>query len=83
MSQSFQIAPFDDFYQFANSSTDVTQYDRSLAQWNAYKGAEFQQAVSSVVYIDDDNYQLTSQGYGVYGEWPCDFCAAQSLMRRL
>ncbi|KAK1925290.1 beta-glucan synthesis-associated protein-domain-containing protein [Papiliotrema laurentii] len=67
VSQSFQIAPFDDYYQFANTSADVEQYDLSLAHWNTYKGGTFQQAVSTLMYIDNDNYQGTSGGFGVYG----------------
>lgn len=69
VSQSFQIAPFDDSYQISNTSVDFQQYDTSLAHWNSYKGGQYQQAVSTLMYIDNDNYQLTQGGFGVYGQF--------------
>ena len=64
-----QVAPFDDFYQFDNASSAVTQYDTSLTKWNSYLGGSYQQAVSSLTYIDDAVYQGTSGGFGVYGKF--------------
>lgn len=82
VSQSFQIAPFDDYYQFANTSADVEQYDLSLAHWNTYKGGTFQQAVSTLMYIDNDNYQGTSGGFGVYGVSCISLEYVQSLTKQ-
>ena len=67
-----QVAPFDDFYQFDNASNAVTQYDTSLTKWNSYLGGPYQQAVSSLTYIDDANYNGTSGGFGVYGKLRID-----------
>ena len=57
VSQSNQLAPFDDFYQFDNSSQYVTIYDESLTEWNTYKGGEFQQTVSGLTLLPDRIYR--------------------------
>jgi len=38
-----------------------------LTKWNSYKGGPFQEAASSLTYVDRDDYQLTSGGFGVFG----------------
>jgi len=68
VSQSLQVAPFDDFYQFNNASTAVTQFNTDLTKWNSYQGGLYQQAVSSLTYIDNDVYVGTQGNFGVYGE---------------
>ncbi|KAK4685409.1 beta-glucan synthesis-associated protein KRE6, partial [Tremellales sp. Uapishka_1] len=67
VSQSFQVAPFDSSYQFDNASTDVTQYDTSITKWNSYLGGFYQQAVSSLTYIDSAGYTGTSGALQTYG----------------
>lgn len=67
VSQSNQVAPYDDYYQFNNASTSVTQFDTTLTKYNSYLGGYYQQAVSSLTYIDNNNYRLTGQGFGQYG----------------
>jgi hypothetical protein len=62
-----QVAPFDDFYQFNNATPAVTQYDTSLSKWNSYQGGRYQQAVSSLTYIDNDLYTGTAGKFGIYG----------------
>jgi hypothetical protein len=57
VSQSNQLAPFDDFYQFDNSSQHVIIYDDSLTEWNTYKGGEFQQTVSGLTLLPDRIYR--------------------------
>jgi len=82
VSQSFQIAPFDDYYYYANSSSDVTQFDTSISHWNTYKGGVYQQAVSSLAYVNNENYQLEGKGFGIYGSFVC-YLSRLSLTRRL
>lgn len=67
VSQSAQIAPFDDGYQFNNASTAVTQYNTAITGWNTYLGGVYQQAVSSLTNVLSSNYANTSGGFGVYG----------------
>ena len=57
VSQSNQIAPFDDFYQFDNSSDKVTLYDPLVTEWNTYKGGEYQQTVSGLSLLPDRIYR--------------------------
>ncbi|OCF31258.1 glucosidase [Kwoniella heveanensis CBS 569] len=66
LSQSMQVAPFDNGYQYLNSSKGAVQYDTDLTIWNSYKGGTFQEAVSSLTYIDNDLYQGTSGQFGVH-----------------
>ncbi|THV05200.1 glycoside hydrolase family 16 protein [Dendrothele bispora CBS 962.96] len=69
VSQSYQIAPFNNKYNFAKSGTTI--YDDSLTEYNSYQGAEFQQAVSAVTFIEDQFYNNTA--YAPYGfEWWSD-----------
>jgi len=69
VSQSFQCAPYNYHYQFDNSSTTI--FDASQTSYNTYKGGVYQQAVSAVTYVSDDNYN--GQGYAPYAyEWHFD-----------
>ena len=56
VSQSAQFAPYDDFYQFDNTSTNYEQYDTTITSFNTYLGGYYQQAASSLTTIDDDIY---------------------------
>lgn len=67
MSQSAQVAPFDDFYQFDNSSSAVTIWAQDITKWNSYLGGVFQQAVSGLVYVDNGVYTGTSGLFNIYG----------------
>ncbi|KAK8846852.1 hypothetical protein IAR55_005940 [Kwoniella newhampshirensis] len=70
VSQSFQTAPFDDHYQWDNTSANWRWYDDSLTYFNTYLGGTYQQAVSSLtrlprnIYYDQpgDNKQFTMFG---------------------
>jgi len=57
VSQSFQIAPYDDHYQWDNV-TDGTYkvYDTDITYPNTYLGGYFQQAVSHLSAVDNDIY---------------------------
>ncbi|EIW68811.1 hypothetical protein TREMEDRAFT_69207 [Tremella mesenterica DSM 1558] len=57
VSQSFQTAPFDDYYQF-NNLTPV---------WNNYLGGVYQQAISSLTDIPRDSYWGTKKEFTVFG----------------
>ncbi|WVQ78277.1 hypothetical protein IAT38_000362 [Cryptococcus sp. DSM 104549] len=56
VSQSFQVAPYDDHYQFANSSDMYEQYDQELTYFNTYLGGPFQQALSSLTRMPNRIY---------------------------
>lgn len=67
VSQSFQLAPFDDYYQFANTSKDVTIYDDTVTKPNSYLGGVFQQAASHLTVINSVGYYETSRQHEIYG----------------
>lgn len=67
VSQSLQLAPFDDYYQFNNASEYVEIYDETVTSYNSYLGGVYQQAASALTLTDSDNYFDTSGGFGVYG----------------
>jgi beta-glucanase (GH16 family) len=72
VSQSFQIAPFDDYYQFNNASDGARIYDPELTVFNGYKGGTFQQAVSGLtlmpdrIYYDQDNIGPRSKEFATF-----------------
>jgi len=57
VSQSNQLAPFDDNYDFCNTTRCVELYDEDLTMWNTYKGGEFQQTVSALTLLPDRIYR--------------------------
>lgn len=73
VSQSFQVAPFDDHYQFNNASKNFKHYDTSLSYWNTYLGGNFQQAVSTLTRVPTDIYYSqpgSSKQFATFGvEW--------------
>ncbi|KIM28936.1 glycoside hydrolase family 16 protein [Serendipita vermifera MAFF 305830] len=66
-SQSFQLAPFDDGYNYKNTTPETTIYDSTMTVQNTYKGGVWQQAASALTYVKHENYVGTSGGYGTYG----------------
>ena len=71
VSQSFQTAPYNYQYQFVNTTPSATIYDGTISEPNTYLGGVFQQAVSTLTYIDSQNYN--DNGYAAYGyEWWSD-----------
>jgi beta-glucanase (GH16 family) len=60
VSQSYQIAPFDDFYQ-PNYAFAAIQ-NSSLTSMNAYTGGPYQQALSGVTTLNNQWYQDFSTG---------------------
>jgi hypothetical protein len=74
VSQSFQVAPYDDYYQFYNTTNAYyTQYDTSITSWNSYLGGYYQQAVSSLttvpsdIYYSQDSVGGTSKNFTTFG----------------
>ena len=72
VSQSYQIAPYDDFYQFNNRSTGARIYNAENTVFNGYKGGWFQQAVSALtlmpdrIYYDQANIGPRSQEFATF-----------------
>nr|ODN86871.1 glucosidase [Cryptococcus depauperatus CBS 7841] len=67
VSQSCQVAPFDERYQYLNTTKGGVQYDTDMTLWNSYLGGVYQEAVSSLTYVDNANYVNTGGQFGVYG----------------
>lgn len=71
VSQSVQVAPFNYNYQFNNASS-ATPLEGSTTQFNVYKGAQYQQAISAVTDISSSNY-YSGNGFTTYAyEWWAD-----------
>ena len=71
VSQSTQTAPFNYQYQFPTTSPATTIYDSSITSLNTYKGGTFQQALSTITYVDSRVYN--NQAYAPYAfEWWSD-----------
>ncbi|WVQ82374.1 hypothetical protein IAT38_004502 [Cryptococcus sp. DSM 104549] len=75
VSQSFQVAPYDDHYQFANGSGTYEQYDTDLTYFNTYLGGSYQQAVSSLTRIPDDIYYNQEGTSGQFKVFGCEYQA--------
>ncbi|WVR04544.1 hypothetical protein IAU60_001551 [Kwoniella sp. DSM 27419] len=56
VSQSFQLAPFDDSYRWNNISANFEMYDTDLTYWNTYLGGYYQQAASALTRLPRDIY---------------------------
>ncbi|WWC89094.1 uncharacterized protein L201_004012 [Kwoniella dendrophila CBS 6074] len=75
VSQSNQVAPFDDFYQYNNASAYVEIHDPDLTIPNTYLGGFTQQAVSHLTLLPDRIYRDQVVGgrsgeFAVFGvEW--------------
>lgn len=67
VSQSAQVAPFDDYWQFNNCTDCVTIYDSDLTYYNTYLGGVYQQSVSGLTYVDSSIYYGTSAEFGTFG----------------
>jgi beta-glucan synthesis-associated protein KRE6 len=63
VSQTFQIAPFDIWYQSDTEYMEV--YDYSITQMNEYKGGVYQQSVSGLTNLNNDWYE-NKGGWQVY-----------------
>lgn len=81
MSQSFQVAPYDDEYVYRNTSNRYTDInDPDVTRENPYKGGVYQEAVSGLSKMPDgiyDNQKKRGVAGGEFGlfelEWYADF----------
>ncbi|CAK3988282.1 glycoside hydrolase family 16 [Lecanosticta acicola] len=62
-SQSFQVAPFDTFWQPQVDWMEI--YDHSITGLNVYQGGVYQQAMSSVTWLNNEWYD--GNAYQTYG----------------
>jgi len=67
VSQSGQWAPFNDQYQWFNTSNNLIIPDVSVSTLNTYMGGAFQQATSVVSLTDQNCYQLDTGCFSTYG----------------
>ena len=72
MSQSAQVAPYDDYYTYNNvTSGTFTIYDTTITTPNTYLGGQWQQAVSCLTSVSDSVYTNPSDGsassFGTFG----------------
>ena len=67
VSQSCQFAPFNNAYLWANTTDNYEIPDPDLSLLNDYKGAEYQQAISTTTKTDSNCYQLNTGCKSVYG----------------
>lgn len=63
VSQSFQLAPFDIFYQPDYEFVEV--YDQGVTGMNNYRGGPYQEAFSGITWLNNDWYD--GKGYQKYG----------------
>jgi len=69
VSQSFQVAPFDNgYWPVDNSSKNWISYDAEDVVVNSYRGGVYQQALSHLAYVDDDVFVDGGGQFGIYGE---------------
>lgn len=62
-SQSFQVAPFDIFYETDPEYIEI--YDPNVTHPNSYRGGPYQQAISSLTWLNNDWYD--GNAYQTFG----------------
>ncbi|GAA6003892.1 hypothetical protein JCM10207_006455 [Rhodosporidiobolus poonsookiae] len=67
ISQSAQFAPYDDSYNWAETSPHVKIYNSSKTEINGYKGGIYQQATSGLSVTDPRAYERSGAQYSTYG----------------
>ncbi|KAJ7153034.1 glycoside hydrolase family 16 protein [Mycena crocata] len=67
VAQSLQVAPFNAFYRWDNSSDNMYIANLTLSHQNTYSGSVYQQAASVVSTTNQDCYQLATGCYAVQG----------------
>jgi beta-glucan synthesis-associated protein KRE6 len=85
VSQSGQWAPFNEHYDWFNTSDNLIIYNSSMTLPNGYRGGVFQQAISSISQTNQNCYEKAdSPCYSVYGfEYKPGFDGAVSICRAL
>ncbi|KAK9899858.1 glycoside hydrolase family 16 protein [Cystobasidium minutum MCA 4210] len=64
--QSAQIAPYDNNYEWKQSSPASTIYNSDLTKYNPYLGGSLQEAISGVTALEDEGYEVNG-GFRKYG----------------
>ncbi|KAI0735052.1 glycoside hydrolase family 16 protein [Earliella scabrosa] len=67
VSQSAQWGPFNENYNWFNTSDNLFIADATVSELNSYKGAAFQQASSVVTETNQEAYELTGGVFSIYG----------------
>lgn len=67
VSQSAQWAPFNENYDWFNTTDNYLIVDPEITILNSYKGAAFQQATSGVTTTNQQCYELTGGCFSMYG----------------
>ncbi|PSS37604.1 hypothetical protein PHLCEN_2v531 [Hermanssonia centrifuga] len=67
VSQSGQWAPFNEAYQWFNTTDNFIIQNPDITVMNPYMGGVYQQATSSVTETNQEAYELTGNQYSVYG----------------
>ncbi|THU81776.1 glycoside hydrolase family 16 protein [Dendrothele bispora CBS 962.96] len=67
VSQSGQWAPYNEAYQWTNTTDNYIIYDETVAELNQYKGGVYQQATSAVAITNQNCYELNTGCFSVYG----------------
>lgn len=64
-SQSFQVAPFDVWYQPDYKFMEI--YDSQITMMNNYRGGTYQEAVSGLSWLNNNWYEVNGGEYQTYG----------------
>lgn len=67
VSQSGQWAPFNEAYQWFNTSANLIIPNETITILNSYMGGVFQQATSGVTETDQNCYELETGCFSIYG----------------
>jgi beta-glucanase (GH16 family) len=67
MSQSYQLAPFDESYTIRNVTPYVEIFDNDVTQFNSYVGGVYQQSASALSKVQPTYYDLGSGEFTMFG----------------
>lgn len=76
VSQTFQLAPFDDFYEPNYKYVEI--YNDSITTMNTYTGGPYQQAFSGVSTLNNQWYQNPTSGAGRFQTYGFDYVPGTS-----
>lgn len=76
MSQTYQIAPFDDFYYPNYAFVEI--YNDSLTTMNTYTGGPYQQAFSAVSTLNNDWYETPTSGSGDFQTYAFEYVPGET-----
>lgn len=76
VSQSYQIAPFDDFYKPNYQFVEI--YNDSITSMNGYTGGPYQQALSGSSMLNNDWYQTPETGTGEFQTYAFEYVPGNS-----